>query len=371
MSLSVTFGSSDDADARRAVASLIDQLGPEPLDGVLFFCAADHDLGTLGRALADGLTCPTVGCTDSGQIGPSGFEHTKLQCVGFRGGTLALHPYWIRPLEHPEDQVADIVAAVHARTTVAPERFRFGLLLIDGLSMREEHLIAALYQGVGNLPIIGGSAGDDLRFEKTSVYDGKGQFHSDAAMFVLVESQSPVATMKVQHFQASTRDLVITRADPERRIIYEINGEPAAEAYAEALGIRVADLSPSVFSCHPIVLSFGTEPYVRSIQKYNPDGSLTCYCAIDEGLIVTIGDAVDPFSTLSSGFDDIRRQIPDPAIVIGCDCILRRLEFEDGGLAGPIGALMASNKVFGFSTYGEQFNGIHVNQTFTAVAIGA
>jgi hypothetical protein len=30
---------------------------------------------------------------------------------------------------------------------------------------------------------------------------------------------------------------------------------------------------------------------------------------------------------------------------------------------------MANNAV-GFSTYGEQFNGIHVNQTLTGVAIG-
>jgi len=32
--------------------------------------------------------------------------------------------------------------------------------------------------------------------------------------------------------------------------------------------------------------------------------------------------------------------------------------------------LMAQYGVFGFSTYGEQFNGVHVNQTFTGVALG-
>jgi hypothetical protein len=32
---------------------------------------------------------------------------------------------------------------------------------------------------------------------------------------------------------------------------------------------------------------------------------------------------------------------------------------------------MAQNRVFGFSTYGEQYNGLHLNQTFTGVAIGA
>jgi hypothetical protein len=46
------------------------------------------------------------------------------------------------------------------------------------------------------------------------------------------------------------------------------------------------------------------------------------------------------------------------------------LEFEQSGLAKPINQLMVDNNVMGFSTYGEQYDGIHVNQTFTGIAIG-
>ena len=35
-----------------------------------------------------------------------------------------------------------------------------------------------------------------------------------------------------------------------------------------------------------------------------------------------------------------------------------------------MGDIMKCNQVFGFSTYGEQFDGLHMNQTFTGVAIG-
>ena len=35
-----------------------------------------------------------------------------------------------------------------------------------------------------------------------------------------------------------------------------------------------------------------------------------------------------------------------------------------------ISSILLENKVIGFSTYGEQFNSMHVNQTFTGVAIG-
>ena len=37
---------------------------------------------------------------------------------------------------------------------------------------------------------------------------------------------------------------------------------------------------------------------------------------------------------------------------------------------GTFGELLAENQVVGFTTYGEQFNGMHVNQTFTGVALG-
>ena len=35
-----------------------------------------------------------------------------------------------------------------------------------------------------------------------------------------------------------------------------------------------------------------------------------------------------------------------------------------------VSKLLAQNHAIGFSTYGEQFHGMHVNQTFTGVAIG-
>jgi hypothetical protein len=35
-----------------------------------------------------------------------------------------------------------------------------------------------------------------------------------------------------------------------------------------------------------------------------------------------------------------------------------------------MGGIMKHNQVFGFSTYGEQYDGLHMNQTFTGIAIG-
>ena len=49
---------------------------------------------------------------------------------------------------------------------------------------------------------------------------------------------------------------------------------------------------------------------------------------------------------------------------------LRHLEIDRRGIKEEIGEILTRNNVIGFSTYGEQYNAMHVNQTFTGVAIG-
>ena len=73
---------------------------------------------------------------------------------------------------------------------------------------------------------------------------------------------------------------------------------------------------------------------------------------------------------LHATFEDLLWELPDPAVVMVCECVLRRLEIEERGLIGPMSDLMCRHRVVGFHTYGEQYNGLHINQTLVGVAIG-
>jgi hypothetical protein len=370
MALDLAHVSSTSPDPVRAVAELAEQIGHRTAEALVFFCTHDYDLDILGRELGQVFPGTTIGCTSSGHFGPHGFQLTGIVGVAFFGDALRITPFLITPLARHTEQVARIAEEVRALCDADPALNRFGLLLVDGLSMVEESLVGTLYQLVGNLPIIGGSAGDNLRFERTHVYAGDGTFLSDAALFALIETRQPVAAFKTQHFAPSDNELVITEADTGQRLIREMNGEPAALAYARAIGLPVEALTPSVFAHYPLVLTLGDGTYVRSIQKVNADLSMPCYCAIEEGLIVSIGQALDPVQTLSDALAAVRGSVHEPALILGCDCILRRLQFERQEISAAMSDLMAKNDVFGFFTYGEQFNGVHVNQTLTAVAIG-
>ena len=64
------------------------------------------------------------------------------------------------------------------------------------------------------------------------------------------------------------------------------------------------------------------------------------------------------------------QKVPNPQLIIGCDCILRKLEIIETGIQKDVEQLLRDIDFVGFSTYGEQFNAIHVNQTFSGVVIG-
>ena len=223
---------------------------------------------------------------------------------------------------------------------------------------------------LGKIPLFGGSAGDDLRFAKTGVYSD-GRFHSDSAALILINTSLPFRIFKTQHFVSTDERLVVTEADTTRRIVKEINGLPAAEEYARLVGVDVQKLNPMRFAASPVVVMIDGTDYVRSIQKANADGSLTFFCAIEEGLVLRVAHGVDLVNNLEQTFDKIRAEIGPPRLVFGCDCILRNLEISQNGLKDRVGEIFRHNNTIGFSSYGEQFHGVHINQTLTGVAIGS
>ena len=106
--------------------------------------------------------------------------------------------------------------------------------------------------------------------------------------------------------------------------------------------------------------------HVRAIRAVTPDGGLQLLSGIEAGNILTVGRAMD----MTRGFADALDGLPQrPLMVLGFDCILRRLALERAGMAGQMSRLLARYNVAGFNTYGEQHGGMHVNQTFVGMAL--
>ena len=56
--------------------------------------------------------------------------------------------------------------------------------------------------------------------------------------------------------------------------------------------------------------------------------------------------------------------------IIAFDCVLNRIDAEQRQISRAVSELYGRHRVIGFNTYGEQYHALHVNQTFSGLAIG-
>jgi hypothetical protein len=363
------------ADPRQAAQEFHASVTQPDTALVVFFCSSEYDLDALAREM-DRLFAgvQVVGCTTAGEIGPVGYCQHSISGASFPAGSCTAVTGHLDRLQQfgltqGQSFVQDLRQRLETQAPTANPQNSFAFLLIDGLSVREEPVTRALQYSLGKLPLFGGSAGDGQRFARTHVYHD-GRFHSDSAVLILMTTSLPFKIFMTQHFVSGDEKLVVTETDTANRIVKEINGRPAAQEYARVMGIDARGLEPAHFAASPVVVLIDGVEYVRSIQKANPDGSLTFYCAIEEGLVFRVAHGLDLVKNLEQTFDRIRAEIGPPQLVLSCDCILRNLEICQCGLKDRVGEIFRNNNTVGFSTYGEQFRGVHVNQTLTGIAIG-
>lgn len=365
---------SEATDPRQAADDLARQLLHPRLGFVLFFCSASYDLHALGQALQHSFgSIRLVGCTSAGEITPQGYGRNCITAVGFDHSHFSIATELIDQVEHfslidAQQMVERLVGGCRSNTLAPIKGNSFALTLLDGLSSREEMVLAALSAALGDIPHFGGSAGDDNRLTHTHVYFG-GEFHSGAAVVVLVNTWLDFEVFTTHHILPREEKLVVTGADSASRRVFELNAEPAAQEYARHIGVAVADLDYRVFAAHPLAVRINNQYYVRAIQQVHPDLSLSFYCAVENGIVLTVMTPGEILPNLECLFDGLQSRLGELLLTLGCDCFLRRLELEDSGALAQIGGFLRDQRVMGFNTYGEQFNGMHINQTFTGVAI--
>ena len=118
------------------------------------------------------------------------------------------------------------------------------------------------------------------------------------------------------------------------------------------------------------MLRVGGEYFVRSIRKAHPDGSLSFFCAVDNGLVLAVARPGNLAENLRDLLAKVEARVPNLGLVLGCDCILRRLETDRRGEAALVREILRPYPFIGFSSYGEQFDGVHVNHTLPGLALG-
>jgi hypothetical protein len=363
------------ASVGEAVSAIKHSLPPQGLAAILVFFSPEYNPDEIATAMATGFPdTPIFGCTTAGELTPEGMTDGAVVALGFAANEFTIVAQPVTELAtfsfgEIRDHIRGLRTSLEAAEGNQGRHSRFGLLFVDGLCLREEPLISAISACLDDIQVVGGSAGDGLNFGKTWVlFDGKA--HCDAAVLLLVSTDLPCRLFKCNSFEPTAIKLVVTDADIEKRVVRELNAEPAAAEYSRIVGVPHDELDAYCFAAHPVIVRVGGDYYARSIQRANEDGSLTFFCAIDEGLVLTAAGRLDTLGAVEDMFRATEAELGEVALYLGFDCIHRRLDAEQRQISRDLSDLYRTHNVVGFNTYGEQFRSMHLNQTFSGVAIG-
>jgi hypothetical protein len=365
---------------RAAAAEIVAQSPHGGRGFTVLFCSTHYDLRRLGRALHALGRSRVVAATTGRAIGRDGFLSEGITGFHLPPGRFKVADALIESTaQFGLPDARRLVRSLRARLQRGHQGrlpHLFGMLLVDAEPRCEERLIATLGTELGGVPIAGGSAGD-VYFNPAGQRPGAPRIlHGHraicgSAVFILVASEQPVLALCHHCYVPGRRRYVITKADPERRLVHEINGQNALKVYTAACRLKAGHHSAGPFAPFPMMIRIGDQHFARGMQRVYDNGTIEFACAMEPGLVVTIARPSDMVVHLREMFAGLKDAIGKPELVIGFDCAARTAYMEQRGLTGPITSLLTSHSVVGFASLGEQFNTIHANNSFTCLGLAA
>jgi len=347
------------------VADLKSQCICGPPRAVVFFASSHYEPQALSQQMQAAFpgAC-VVGCSSAGEIAAGRMMSGSVVAMFFGPDVVEDAAAEVVGDLESEPRVAEAFAEFerHFQTPVSQLDIRkhVGLVLVDGLSGREERLMEKIGSGT-DVFFVGGAAGDDLRFQTTHVF-AVGKAHTNAAVLLLLRLKRGFEILKTQSFKLTGKRLLATEVDEARRQVLQFDRQPAVEAYAAAVGVP-PEQAAACFMRHPLGLMVHGEPFVRSPQRV--DGlSIVFYCQIKQGMQLEVLEGTDIVADTRAAIERQMTAMGTISGLIDFHCILRTLQLRDEKRCDQYGAIFSGIPAIGFSTYGEEYLG-HINQTST------
>jgi len=351
----------------KAVDAIKASFSEEKLKALIYFASSSYGADELAAAMQQAFDAvPVFGCTTAGEIVSGKMLDNSIVAMAL--GSDVIDDISITVAE--KVSTGDKTTIQHAFSSfekyfnTAMPTLDFtkyvGIILTDGMSGAEERLMEWIGD-LTNVTFVGGSAGDDLAFNKTYLF-AHGKAYTDAALLVLIQSARTFDIVKTQSFKILDRTLTATKVDEQNREVLEFDNRPAVDAYAEAVGVPVAEVT-DYFMKYPLGLVIDGEPYVRSPQQVKNEG-IVFYCQILEGMELSLLESGDIVGDTKVALEEKEKELGSLSGILNFHCILRTLELKEEGKTDAYGTVFSHTPTIGFSTYGEEYLG-HINQTST------
>ena len=378
------------AAAREAVAAARAGLEGAPPDFGFLFAGPGHDLERLvAAATAEAEGADFVACTTAGEFTEAGLTHDGVVAFVVASDGLSHHLRFASGLQaDPLGAAAKLCedfGQLKARA-FAHDRLRSTtVLLTDGLAGTGEQALKAVSEATGPFQqIVGGAAGDEGRFVATGVAAGESA-GADAAVALHVFGAQAWGVGVGHGLEPASDPMVVTRA--EGNVLYELDGQPAFEAYRQHAQLRGIELTPENAGPYLVgnelgLFFFDKVAKARAPLAAGADGSLSCAAEIplESTVCILDGEPDKMVAAVRRAAEEARENLngADAAGVLLFDCVCRGMILGDGFQREieAVRSVFGDVPVAGFLTYGEiacyrgRFGGWH-NATAVVLAVPA
>jgi hypothetical protein len=332
---------------------------------LLFFASSRFVPSIISQKVHEAFPDASVfGCTTAGEIVTGKMLKNSLVAMAFNA--TAVNDVKIEVLENPKDENSVEKAfanfETHFKTPMSeldPGKY-VGLVFVDGLIGVEEKMNDRI-RNLTNVCFVGGTAGDDLKWESTYVF-ANGKCYTNAAVLAVLKPGVPFTFIRTQSFRDLGKKLVVTKANEEKREVIEFNGKPAVKVYAELLGVAVEEVT-NLFIHNPVGIVIDGMPFVRAPQQIKGT-SMVFYCSVTEGMELSLLEATDIIGDTGRVLEQVKNDLGGISGIITIDCVLRTLELGQKQKIEAYGKLFTDIPTVGFNSYGEIYLGT-LNQTAT------
>ncbi|MDR2798234.1 MAG: FIST C-terminal domain-containing protein, partial [Treponema sp.] len=206
-----------------------------------------------------------------------------------------------------------------------------GLVFFDGLCRGEEIIRNFTFEKAFNLNLIGGAAADELAFAKTLVSADE-RCSDDGVVVMVLKMKIPFHCNHYVHCLPTNTSFVITKSDMVNRIIWEIDGQHAAEYYAKVIGVSdVNKLGFPYFARNPLGIIIGDTVYIRAMEQVVHGTALKTNCSVEEGTRMYLLRRGDIIAQARKSLEEVvqHQYLTNIQGALLFNCALRYLELQE------------------------------------------
>jgi hypothetical protein len=372
-------------DPARAAEELCKQLGSAKPKLAVMFASRDRDQRALNRAVRERLPQGTrlIGATTGGEIDRDGMHAGSVVIAALSGdfdvGVGLGHGMARDAAAAGESAIRTAARELGARADDLGTRKFVALVIDDGFRYRKEELLLGVMSMNQAMVAVGGGASDSEPdpAKQSAELHVDGEVSTDSAIVALFKTDAPWAALRSHWYVPTGQTLRITKIDSTAKRALEIDGKPAAQRYADLLGVGVGDLefgTPNGFAVRPTALRVGREYFIRAPWKPLDDGSILFANMLEEGSeleLVKITDVVESTRRFFEQELPARVSSPRAALLFHCSGRKWYAQSTTGKIPALSEVFRAAPTCVGMNVHFEIYCGFHINTTLTALAFGA